>query len=282
MKMNKIIKKIDELPLLSDAVVSIQDMYNKDFQNINIPNLVSLIESDALLSANILKMSNAPMYGFSRKITSISQAVTLFGIMQVYAFVINYAIQENLRANTELFGLSKERFNDMCHLQSILLSKWYAKIDLEDARVLSSLALVMEAGKLVLAMSITNDEDEKKFTKGLKDSEDILAYEKDFFGINSYEASALLFEHWNMNSIYIDVLKSFGDAQISNKKIALYAKILKAISSAINIKEVLTKQSAYNACIHIKKLGLEIDDFITVGLNVKKLYLKELKQRKNG
>jgi len=149
MEYKTLVDKIDALPSLSDAVIEIQELYKNGKDNIDIPQLVELIESDALLVANILKVTNSPMYGFSRKISSISQAVTLFGILQIYALIINSAVDENIKANTEVYGLSNERFNDMCHIQTAILMKWYSKVNFKDAQTLSSLVLIMESGKLI-------------------------------------------------------------------------------------------------------------------------------------
>jgi len=232
------------------------------------------------LAANILKISNSPVYGFSRKISSVSQAVTLFGIMQIYALIMSYSINENLKANTQLYGLSNEHFNDVCHIQSALLYKWYSKIDLQDAKLLASLALIMESGKLVLAGMVENSGNEKEFTNGLQNCKNIQKYEQEIFGISSYSASALLFEHWNMNPLYIDILDGLDSVSDVNAKIQSYIKILHTVRAAVNVKEMLTKQSAYNACVHVKEMHLNVDDFIKVALEVKKTYVLELKKRK--
>ena len=60
-----LIKTIDSLPPLSDTAVLIQKLYAEGAENVDIIKLVRIIESDALLAANILKMINAPFYGFS-------------------------------------------------------------------------------------------------------------------------------------------------------------------------------------------------------------------------
>ncbi|MCK4874862.1 MAG: HDOD domain-containing protein, partial [Sulfurimonas sp.] len=79
MTFKNIITELESLPPLSNTPFIIKQLYSYGAQNIDIIKLVKAIEDDAVVAANILKMINAPIYGFSRKIASISQAVTLFG-----------------------------------------------------------------------------------------------------------------------------------------------------------------------------------------------------------
>jgi len=158
MNFENIIHSVDSIAPLSNAVVEIQKLFN-NIEELDIHQLISLIESDIVLSGNILKMANSPLYGFSTKIASVSQAVTLFGIMQINSFIMSYSISECIKANTEVYGLSNEKFNDICNMQSALLLQWYSQIDLEDARFLASLALIMETGKLVISSEVINSDD---------------------------------------------------------------------------------------------------------------------------
>ena len=147
MDLEHIFKSIDSLSPLSDAVLQVQKLFAKGQEDLEISELIAIIESDSVLSLHVLKMANSPLYGFSSKIASVSQAVTLFGIMQIYGFIMKYAVSENIKARTEVFGFSNERFNDICNIQSALLIQWYGKIDLKSAQFLSPLALIMETGK---------------------------------------------------------------------------------------------------------------------------------------
>lgn len=79
MDFKSIVQHIESLPPLSDITLLVKELYREGSDTIEIATLVQLIESDAILSANVLKMTNAPFYGFSNQISSITQAVTLLG-----------------------------------------------------------------------------------------------------------------------------------------------------------------------------------------------------------
>lgn len=282
MHFQKIIEQIEHIAPLSDVILRIQDLYNNNIDELDIEKLVSLIESDSTLSVNVLKMANSPLYGFSNKIATVSQAVTLFGIMQVYAFIIKYATAEHIQANTEIFGISNEYFNDICNLQSTLLYEWYTQIDQEDAKFLAPLALIMEIGKLVMANEVSVSEYKEEFKIAYEESIDIEKCEKELLGISSYDISALVFKHWHLEPMYILLLDQLSKPSSKSPHIMKYTNALKVIITSVNLKTVLSKESVLQACKIVKEMGLEPDTFVQSALKVKKRYKQEMEKRVNS
>lgn len=280
MTFEHIIKNIDSLPPLSNAANIIQAMYVSGLENINILRLVKVIESDAMLTANILKMINAPYYGFTKKIASVSQAVSLFGTRRIHMLVISYAMKEALKADTSVYGFSFAQFNELCHLQAALMLQWYSKVELRDAQFLAPLALIMEAGKLVLADEVTKSDYCGEFRKGFNECEDICEYEKDLIGHTSYELSAVLFEHWNLEPLYVEILNCLDHQDKEHlKKLDLktrsYINQLDVIRTAINAKEILTEQSIKKASRKVVAMGLSKDLFEKTALRIRDSYFKD-------
>ena len=272
MNLENVTKSIESLAPLSDAILAIQELFSAGQDKLDIGELIELIESDALLSVNILKMANSPLYGFSNKISSVKQSVTLFGTMQVYAFIMSYIINENIEANTAFYGLSNEKFNDICTIQSALLLQWYAKIDLEYAKFLAPLALIMETGKLVLANEVASSSYENTMQEDYKKSKNIPFYEKETFGISSYEVSSKVFEHWHLDTMYIKILDSL-DKKPDSQVIEKYVKIINVVITAVNVKSMLSKESVLEACSLVQKMGLDPNVFAQTALKVKKAYI---------
>ena len=269
-----IVKEIEELPPLSNVASIVHNLYENGSENVNILKLVRAIESDSILSANILHMINAPYYGFSKKIASVSQAVTLFGTDLIYGLVVNYAIHAIIKANVRAYGITNEKFNAVCHMQSALISQWYSKIDLRHAQFLAPLALIMETGKLVVSREVTKKGSIKEFAQGIKESEDTTIFEHELFGSSSYYISGLLFEHWNMEPLYVDILKGLDYEHPSNLQMDAYITSLDIVRVAVNVKEVFTKHSIENACELIEETGFMVDDFLNVAKRIKEKYEK--------
>ena len=272
-----IIEDIDSLPPLSNAAQLVQSMYASGIENINITRLVKVIESDAMLTANILKMINAPYYGFSKRIASVAQAVSLFGTRRIHMLVIQYAVAQNLKADTSIYGFTQSQFNELCHLQSALMLQWISKVELRDAQFLAPLALIMESGKLVLAKEIVASDYVGEFRKGFNECESIEEYERSLIDTTSYRISSLLFEHWNLEPIYVDILKAL-DEQMNMKKrydakMQSYIKQLDVIRTAINVKEILTESSIEKASKKVKAMGYRSDLFETIAYRIRDVYL---------
>lgn len=270
MDFNTIIAGIEELPPLSDTAQVVDKLYANGAENVNIINLVRAIESDASLTVNILKMINAPYYGFSRKIASVSQAVTLFGTQIIYGLVIKYCIDSSLVANLRPYGITSSQFNDISHLQSALMSQWYSKIDLRHAQFLAPLALIMETGKLVVSREIVKAGRIKEFQEGLRKADDHIEYENEFFGTSSYFVTGTLFDYWNLEPIYANILKDLDFiSKDTSSQMEYYIKSLDVVRTAINAKEVLTQNSVAHACELIEDMHFNVDDFLHVTSRLK-------------
>ena len=274
MKYQDIVKEIESLPPLSNAAIFVQQLYAEGAENVDIIKLVRIIESDALLTANILKMINAPIYGFSRKIASVSQAVTLFGTEIIYGLVMSYSIMEKLKANTRPYRVTNNEFNDICHIQSALMMQWYSKVDLRHAQFLAPLALIMEAGKLVMVKEIASSDYTEEFRDGLNECSNIEEYENSLIGTTSSYISGLLFEHWNLEPLYVDMLKGLDFKHDEGFKMEYYINTLHVVRTAVNVKEILTDKSIERACLLVEDMDLDPEHFRNVAQRIKQTYEK--------
>ncbi|WP_428737629.1 HDOD domain-containing protein [Sulfurimonas sp.] len=270
MDFDTIVDGIKELPPLSDTAKVVERLYVNGAENVNITNLVYAIESDASLTVNILKIINAPYYGFSRKIASVSQAVTLFGTQTIYGLVIKFCAESLIIANLRPYGISSTQFNQISHLQSSLMNQWYSKIDLHHAQVMTPLALIMESGKLVTSREIVKAGKIKEFQDGLLKADDLIEYENNFFGTTSSYVTGVLFEHWNLDPLYVSILKELDYiGEDTSPQMEAYIFSLDVVRTAINAKEILTQNSIAHACDLIEDKGFGVDHFLQVTSRIK-------------
>lgn len=263
-----------------------------------------MIESDVMLTVNILKMINSPYYGFKNKISSVSQAVTLFGVQKIYGLVLHFAMSNHLKADTAIYGFNNAQFNEMCILQSSLMMQWYAKVDLRDTHMLTSLALIMESGKIIVSKELHDNDYLETYREGFLTCTNIQDFEREFLGTTSYYLKAILFEHRNLKLVYAEVLKELNpntenkiakesdkatkeyvnailDPKNEKKKeieerantvVKQYAAAIDVIRTAINLKEVLIEESIKKACVIFQDMGLDTERFEVVALRIKKKY----------
>ena len=176
-------------------------------------------------------------------------------------------------ANVSAYGITNIQFNDMCNLQSALVLQWVSNIDLRDAQFLTPLALIMESGKLILAKEIADSAYVTQFRRGLALTKNIPEYEYEMFETTSYYVSGLLFEHWNLDETFIEVLKSLDfEMERPNKKIEFYRDILDVVRTTINVKGILTDQTIREGKALVKAMGLSEYTFDKVAHRMKRHY----------
>ncbi len=272
MSFESLVKRIDTLPPLSDSAQKILQLYADDEDDIDIRKLTRLIENDTLLTANILAMINDPKFGFNNKITSVGQAITLFGTRIVKGFILSIVMKEHIRPNMAAYGISSEKFNDMGHLQAALLFQWYMGIDIKRAQVLVPLALIMETGKVIFAQEMMASDYSDLFTEEIYAAQNMEEVEHKYSNTTSYYIGGLLFDHWHFSKRYVDIMKCLDFDDETGEVDPLDIDILDVVRQAINIKGFLTKENMDKANALVKEYGMDEAAFMKAALRIKNAY----------
>ncbi|MFT5720636.1 MAG: HD-like signal output (HDOD) protein [Motiliproteus sp.] len=61
-------------------------------EQVDLPLVCSLLETDPVLIASILRLANSPFYGFAREIGTVSDATVLLGVHSLKQLVISYSL----------------------------------------------------------------------------------------------------------------------------------------------------------------------------------------------
>jgi len=276
-----LVDRIDILPPLSDSSQRILALYTIDEENIDIKKLTALIEADTLLTANILSLINNPSMGFTTKITSVTQAITLLGTRILKGFIISFAIKDHIPLDMSTYGLSNEKFNDMCQLQSALLFQWYIGVDIKKAQALVPLALIMEMGKVVFAAEMKESDYADIFTEEILVTDHMEAVEHKYSETSSYFIAGLLFDHWHFSQEYVNTMKAldFDNDGIEVDQINL--DILEVIRTAVNIKGFFTKVGLDRAQALVKEFGMDEPAFMHAALRIKHAYEETQREKED-
>lgn len=279
MSFESLVNRIETLPPLSDCAQQIMSLYSQNEDDIDVRKLTRLIESDALLTANILGMINDPKLGFNNKITSVGQAITLFGTRIIKGFILSFIMKEHIRLDMSPYGISNARFNDMCHLQAALVFQWYMSVDIRRAQVLVPLCMIMETGKAIFAQEMGQSDYANLFTEEIYYAQNMQEVEHKYSDTSSYYIGGLLFEHWNFSPRYTEIMKSLDFDQEEYDVDQLDLDILDVIRTAINIKGFLTKENLDKATELVKELGLDEASFMKAALRIKNAYEDTRRQK---
>lgn len=231
-----ILKKIKSLPPLDDTVLKIQRICVD--KNSSLADLVKVVESDPMLTANILKSSNSPLYGFSREIKNIAHAVSLFGMATVRGFALSSAIKQNIKINLEPYNISNNDFLEISTLQSTFMFKWYSKVDKTMLDVLQPAAFMMEVGKIIIAHELLEQNKDEAFKLALskiKTPYELSVLERAYVGFSNEEITAKIFEQWNLESELVESIEFSNYPSDAHVSIQPYAAALNIVKQSVNI-----------------------------------------------
>jgi len=255
MGFESIVEGIKVLPPLPESVQKIQALFAGGDPDIQ--KLIKIIEADPILTANILAEANSPLYAFSKQIVSITQAITLLGTASIRSIVLSSAIKGNFTLDLGPYALTPTDFSKISNLQSMLMYQWYMGIDMEKSKVLTPLAFLLEMGKILIANEINESAYSQHFLDEINQKENVDTLENFYAEVTSTEVNALLFEHWNFDDEFIDIMNYMQNPVPGKEYLAEYANALKIVKSAVNIHAQLSDESIENAIKLASELGFD-------------------------
>jgi len=260
MGFESLINLINTLPPLPESVQKIESLYIQD--EVEVGTLVKLIESDPILTADILARVNSPLYSFSKNIVSINQAVTLFGLSSIRGFVLSSAMNRSLELDMRAYNISNDEFSNICNLQAALMFQWYMGVDIEHVKFLAPIAFLMEMGKVIIATEVNHSAYTTLFQDELKKSKEIKDVEMMFTDMTSAKIGALLFEHWYFDESFIVTMHYLDEIENAPVDVQMFINALNVVRRAVNINEQLSDTSTKAAAEMVRELGLDADRFI--------------------
>ena len=200
----EIVKKIEQLPPVPNVVHELQDMYYMDsYSAVDIENV---IKKDPDLVANILKIDNYPLYEFTREIVDIRQAIVMFGLEQIIEFALASFTDNLVDFNLDLYGIGEKEFLQMAqHKAKVATSLMGRK---KERFILLNTAFLADVSKVILSNYAKDNNITFEIEKDIALNE-LDEIEKEAFGIDTLEVSALMFDKWNFEPSMIELLKNF-------------------------------------------------------------------------
>ncbi|ADN09649.1 HDOD domain-containing protein [Sulfurimonas autotrophica] len=254
-----ILKKIKQLPPLPKSALQIEEVYKNPDSTFN--DMAKILEKDPLLTADILKAANSPLYGFSREINAISQAVGLFGMGTVRGFALASIVKKSFNLDLSPYGITNEMFSELSKKQHALTTSWCLKKENRLLGVLSPAAFLVEIGKVLIAQQIMADKKEAEFKAAMKELKDAEAAEREIVGVDTPEVSATIFAQWKFEEGLIDIIKNCQNPDAAKEEDKKAAQILHVVRVAVPINGVVTNESIQSAKELIQKYKLDMDSF---------------------
>jgi len=147
MNVNEYAEQASELFVLSDSFIRIKQLI--DDENSTIDDIADVILLDPALTGTILKLANSSFFNYPGKIDTVSKAVLVLGITEIYNLVIAFFANQALKAID-----AEQDYLDDFWLKSVdcaLIVKYLGvKLNIPNAERLFILGLLHNLGELVV------------------------------------------------------------------------------------------------------------------------------------
>ena len=232
----EILQKVDNLQYNFHIAVKVSKLL--DDYNVSINELTRLIEADQALTVKLLKHCNSAEYGFSRRITTVKDAIAKLGFKTLKTMIFTIVTKSSFNQEIKGYGLEKGelwRNSVSCAVYSRYLAKLINYIDPDQA---FTAGLLRDVGKLVLHEYVRKDYDE---IERLVNEENITFSEAEekIIGLNHCQIGALVAEKWNFPQILIDTIKYHHNPEKADQENCEDMDLLKIIHFADYLAVIL-------------------------------------------
>ena len=228
---NLILQQIKNLPPLPKSVLEVQKITSDP--NSSIKDLVNVIKDDPLMTANLLKAANSPLYGFTRQIKTIDQAVALFGMSTVKGFVISFAVRNALKFDLSAYGITEARFHDVSVKRNALAINWYKK-ERSKLDVMATDSFLIDVGAVVISL-VLNSEGKAEDFKNELNIDNRYKVELKYVGATTADVTSEIFKHWHFGKDLIEPMAHIDLPSKAEEEYFEYAASLKVLREAVNL-----------------------------------------------
>jgi len=139
--------QIDNLPTLPVIYTEVDRLCQDP--DVGADQLSSVIENDPSITLKLLNLANSAFFGFSRKISTVRDAISLLGNQTVRNTILNIAVFEATKDLKDTAGLDKNQFWLHCVGVGSVARTLTAKLELEREDAFTA-GIVHDMGKVIL------------------------------------------------------------------------------------------------------------------------------------
>ena len=200
-EIRQLIEDTKSLPTLPTVITKLNALVAR--KNSTNQEIARVISSDQILSAKVLRLVNSPFYGFSRRVSTVSNALILLGVNVIKSLILSTSIFEMMEKN--LVGLWEHSM-----ATAVASNVIATRMNLPDKEEVSTAGLLHDIGKIVIRIYLNNDVDR---IAALAEEKGIPTYEAErlILGTDHSEVGKWLSESWLLPEKLIEPIACHHD-----------------------------------------------------------------------
>lgn len=221
------VEDLSSLPTLPAFVTVITNMVEDD--STSAQEIGEIIQRDQVLSAKILKLVNSPVYGFPRRISSVTHALVLLGFNVVKGLVLSTAVFDDLAEETS--GLWDHSLGT-----AILARHIGQEVGVSDPEECMIGGLLHDLGKVILAHLALDD-----YIFAIRTAHErgchISEVEREVFGVDHTRIALWLAMRWHLPDRLTDALTHHHNPS--------RAKCSQQMAAIVHLADILARAQEY-------------------------------------
>lgn len=193
----------DYFPTLSRTDVDLLKVLNQ--KDISLKEISEVINKNHSLAAKILALANSPVYGFTKKISTIEMAISVLGRETIKDLVIGFSIIQSTLEDKDRFFIS-EAFNQHSYLCGYISQLLANDFDYPVKNEAFVAGLLHDIGIAISHRTMNNEfklVSELKFYRKINQTK----AETMILGTTHCEIGATIAEKWNLPETLIDAIR---------------------------------------------------------------------------
>lgn len=207
-KLDRFLQKTQRLYSLPAVAMEVLELTSQP--KIDIRALRACIETDPALAVKVLRVVNSSLFGLSRDVSDLNQALALLGIKPLKLLVLGFSLSGPMFAKTT--GAVADRYWRHTLTKAVATRELVERIWRLPADEPFLAALIQDIGMLVLLQEL-GENYARLAERALKNRTCLLKLEQDALDFDHRELTLRLLEHWQMPPSLAALINRAGNPQ---------------------------------------------------------------------
>ena len=204
----------DSVPTVPAFALQVIELCAK--QDVSLAEVGEVIQNDAATSAKILRLANSPLYGLSREVASVSQAVALLGLDTVRMLAVATALVGGLQRRS-VQGFDPKEFWRSALVTSLAAHRLGEAVRAENLDQAFLGGLLQNLGVYLMCNTL-GDRYLQVLQQARTRPSKLAEFERDQFGVTHAEVGAQLMQSWNFPSDLVQAVELHEDDDLDRSK----------------------------------------------------------------